>query len=288
MRSQAQHAHPVRSFVVGAPRSGTTVLQSQLASHPFVMSFPESHFFTALRPRRSLEVLGLASRGAWPRYRQFLNSLGVEPEGGPLRRLSMGGLTSAFVATLDSLALKAGCRAWIEKTPDHFDAIDLIEKYVESARFVHIIRDGRDTVASLYAVTRANPGSWGGQWTIERCIDKWNKAVSASLLHANEENHVVLHYEHLVRAPAEVTAAVWTFLGLEPIEFAESRRQRALKSIILDSEPWKKDVASAIDVRPSRFKSVLNEDQQAMVADRLLSIGDLRLPCCSFLDALSG
>ena len=34
-----------RIFIVGCPRSGTTLLQSLLAAHPQIHSFPETHFF---------------------------------------------------------------------------------------------------------------------------------------------------------------------------------------------------------------------------------------------------
>ena len=36
-----------RVFIVGVPRSGTTLIQSLLASHPQIETFPESHFFPA-------------------------------------------------------------------------------------------------------------------------------------------------------------------------------------------------------------------------------------------------
>ena len=37
-----------RIFLVGAPRSGTTILQSLLAAHPKITSFPETKFFQYL------------------------------------------------------------------------------------------------------------------------------------------------------------------------------------------------------------------------------------------------
>ena len=39
-------AAPLRVFLVGVPRSGTTLLQSMLAAHPDIASFTESHFFS--------------------------------------------------------------------------------------------------------------------------------------------------------------------------------------------------------------------------------------------------
>ena len=37
---------PKRVFVVGCPRSGTTLLQSILLTNPSIISFPESHFLS--------------------------------------------------------------------------------------------------------------------------------------------------------------------------------------------------------------------------------------------------
>ena len=63
----------MRVFVVGVPRSGTTLLQSLLAAHSRVASFTESHFwsrhFRAL-PRLSSAVL---TRDPAPRLREFLD-----------------------------------------------------------------------------------------------------------------------------------------------------------------------------------------------------------------------
>ena len=40
-------------FIIGSARSGTTLLQSMLASHPEVYSFPETHFFRGTIPKFS-------------------------------------------------------------------------------------------------------------------------------------------------------------------------------------------------------------------------------------------
>ena len=40
-----------RAFIVSCPRSGTTLLQSLLAAHSDIHSFPESNFFALATPR---------------------------------------------------------------------------------------------------------------------------------------------------------------------------------------------------------------------------------------------
>ncbi len=52
-----------RIFIVGCPRSGTTLLQSVLAAHHDVFSLPETAFFCSVRPSRWVfRRLGLVSR----------------------------------------------------------------------------------------------------------------------------------------------------------------------------------------------------------------------------------
>ncbi|MEQ8960988.1 MAG: sulfotransferase [Coleofasciculus sp. C2-GNP5-27] len=69
-----------RIFLVGCPRSGTTLLQSLLAAHPQIASFPESHFFRHLipefEPKRRL--LGLSSRRGKPHFQRFMREIGHE------------------------------------------------------------------------------------------------------------------------------------------------------------------------------------------------------------------
>ena len=49
-------------FIVGSARSGTTLLQSMLASHPEVYSFPETHFFRGTIPKFS-EIFHFSKKG---------------------------------------------------------------------------------------------------------------------------------------------------------------------------------------------------------------------------------
>ncbi|MCB1121339.1 MAG: sulfotransferase [Verrucomicrobiae bacterium] len=130
-----------RIFLVGCPRSGTTLFQRILASHPQIRSFPETHFFTYYCGR-ALKRLPQFYRNYEPRrlkefkellkYRCRLGS----PQGGEaavknflLEPLELNELKtkliidsylwskgiSQFVKILDDLALSSGCTLWLEK-----------------------------------------------------------------------------------------------------------------------------------------------------------------------------
>jgi len=67
-----------------------------------------------------------------------------------------------FVQIVDAASLKAGRPIWVEKTPDHLFYVKRIQQYIPDAAFIHIIRNGRDTVASLVDAARKFPDVWEG------------------------------------------------------------------------------------------------------------------------------
>jgi LPS sulfotransferase NodH len=165
-----------RVFLVGCPRSGTTLLQSLLAANSCILSFPESHFYEDLFSGWPLlSALGISSRHARPRWNVFLEKIG-HPEMNsilPKHAIFDRQLSGAFVEVLDTLTMKQGKPVWLEKTPGHLRCVDQIEKLVRNARFVHILRSGEDNIASLVAVGNKYPEPWG-RWygTLDRCIQR--------------------------------------------------------------------------------------------------------------------
>lgn len=206
-------------FLVGCPRSGTTLLQSILAAHPDIASFRESKFFHYLlpeyEPRR--RALGLVSRQLRPRLeRYFRDELGRPEMLSRLPRIILRGYyTRNFIEIMYLMTQEQGKRIFLEKTPDHIYKINLIEKLVPRARFIHLVRNGVDVVASLSEITHKYPRPWGGEHTIDMCIDKWKRAIAASYESRHKPNHYLVQYEALVANPRPILENLCQFIGVE-------------------------------------------------------------------------
>jgi hypothetical protein len=169
---RAGSAPPPAPFVVGATRSGTTLLRLMLDAHPDIGIPSETHFIPELvaarekhgaSPERMLELL--TSHRRWGDFHIDPAELAalwddVDPLDGP-------GAVRAFYALY---ADKQGKHRWGDKTPGYVKHMREIQGYLPEARFIHLIRDGRDVALSVLKQ------QWGPQ-TVEAAAEKWRSRV---------------------------------------------------------------------------------------------------------------
>ena len=262
-----------RIFLVGCPRSGTTMLQTVLAAHPEVHSFPESRFYrNVVSQQKLLRHLGVASHHAHARLSEIYVELGLDT-GKLRRRFGVAGYARDLFAALDQAALAAGKPFWLEKTPDHLDHVDAIQQVCPDARFVHLIREGKETVASLLDVTRQYPDAWGREpWSVQRCVTRWCTDVAAALRLQDCPGHLLVSYERFVEAPEAETQRLCTFLGLifDPAMIA--RESAVGEDVVLESEPWKARSGGAIQAGQGKFEQLLTDVEREAV---LAGLGEL-------------
>jgi Sulfotransferase family len=144
-------------FLVGCPRSGTTLLRRIIDGHGEIAMLPETHWI----PRVARAKRGIGTDGTvtdelveWLiAYRRFPR-MKLDPD--EVRALLEPGQTyPEFVAALfDLFGAKRGKRLVAEKTPNYVAEIPALHALFPQARFVHIIRDGRDVCLSVLAWER--------------------------------------------------------------------------------------------------------------------------------------
>ena len=245
----ASSAHPRRLFLVGCPRTGTTLVQSQLAAGAELTSFTESHFFERVFPPPPLDRWQV--RAAAYRLRTFAteNDLAAaagtapfgEADGGP------GAAAAAFTALLDEAATERGRTGWVEKTPDHLFRIGAIQRHVPGAEFVHVLRGPDATVRSLVRASR----DWGKPRSALAFGVKWLLCARLTARCLGRPGHHVVFYDQLVAEPEAGARALYAALGLAWSPDIMSRYREVARDLVVSGETWKFKNFDDIARRPS-------------------------------------
>jgi hypothetical protein len=189
--------------VVGLTRSGTTLLRMMLDAHPEIAVPPETHFVPDLIKAAKQEGAGgesmleaLTSNRTWPDF-------GISEER-MLERLAAidtadeGAAGAAVRCFFEAYAEDQGKPRWGDKTPAYMLSITRIGRALGEARFIHLIRDGRDVALSQTARAineQPPPAEQAGRWV---------KRIRKSRVQAAKlggDRYIEARYEDLVRDP---------------------------------------------------------------------------------------
>ena len=281
---QPESAIDRRIFVVGVPRSGTTLVQSLLAAHSTTTSFTESHFFDRHFTLVPILREPILTRDPTARVREFLaENEETPPEAArwfgsegrsalgprPLLPLRTRRAAQQLLRVLDELTLRRGKSRWIEKTPRHLRYIPFLESVsgVDSeprTSFVHVVRDGLEVVASLHEASKG----WERPYDLNACVRRWNRDVRFSLSRiATPSDHVVF-YEKLTTEPEATLQHLFASLDLDWEPDILERYARTSARLITDEEGWKTGVGRTI--RPSATSGwKLSQEQRDRVSQTL-------------------
>ncbi len=226
-------------FIVGCPRSGTTLLKRMVNAHPQIAITPETHWVPRYYKKRiGVTRDGLVTPDLIPSLLAYYKFPNLKIDAAELEQLLPVGAAvsySAFVSgVFDLYGRHQGKPFAGDKTPGYVQDIALLHELWPSAKFVHLIRDGRDVCLSMLDWDRAyrtagrfrtwadDPVSTTAFWW-ERFVRLGREAgapLGPALYHE-------VHYESLVADPAQESASLCAFLGVEPseamIKFHEGR-----------------------------------------------------------------
>jgi len=177
-------------FICGMFRSGSTLLEQMLASHPGFVAGGESEFFPRLVARE------------FPDYPQGLDSISIEK----LRRWQQQ-------HNEQSMQLFGESSRLTDKRPDNFLYIGLIKAVLPSAKFVVTERDWRDVATSIYSVRLGQSQTYATSLKDIRhyvglqteLINHWEALLGSDLIR--------VRYEDLVLQPQRTVTDLLDWLG---------------------------------------------------------------------------
>ena len=204
-------------FIVGSGRSGTTLVQAIFDQHPELATTHESHFVAPLaKHRRRYE------KGAGFDVDRFLDDLFGDPN---FRRLGIdradlaadfslhapADYSGAVRVVFERFATDHGKPRYADKTPGYVVHIPLLASVFPEARFLHIIRDGRD-VGLSYMETSWGPSDLPAAALYWRTRVGAGRAAGARL---GQARYREVRYEDLVADPGPVIRSLCPFFDLD-------------------------------------------------------------------------
>ena len=202
-------------FIVGCPRSGTTVLTVRLGRHSQVVAPPETHFFELIThfwpPGIKKQPMSNATIKRFlkiPRIRKLDLKLSEV-----INLVDHTDRThrSLFCVIMECLRQETGKPIWCEKSPRNLHHAEKIYKFFPNAKIVHIVRDGRDVANSLRNVfwRENNLAIQAHEWLYNAKIGfELQKRFSHS-------SFLTVFYEEFIEAPEKVLGSICNFVGLK-------------------------------------------------------------------------
>jgi hypothetical protein len=201
-------------LILGVRRSGTTLLRVMLDRHSQLAVPDETYFVPQLADRHLRRV---EAEDFLEDVRRVVDwDLPLDKLRARLRDgMPVGEAIGAVYAVY---AEEQGKPRWGDKTPMYMQNLRLLERLFPDARYVHLIRDGRDAALSFLSMPRGiMTETWMQPRSTADFACQWRTEVAAArrLGARAGERYVEVRYEEVVDDAAGVLRRVCTFAGLE-------------------------------------------------------------------------
>lgn len=251
----APRPEPEAIFIVGVPRSGTTLMRMILGKHSRIAIADENHYLGHVLPRQGVRdhlrqfgdladdatVRRLVARIYSDEFQrgsrlrensQFWRWLARNVPRDELEERLLAGERSergVFTAVLRSYSDRRHKLIFGEKTPAHIRWADTLLEWYPTARIVHMVRDPRAVYRSELKRRNARAESFPYRWLVKapplmrafvlvEVAWAWAAAVShhRTLTRRYPASYRMVRFEDLVRAPDAEIARLCEFLGVSP------------------------------------------------------------------------
>ena len=275
-------------FIIGNPRSGTSLLRSLLNVHPQVCVAPECGFLLWLRPawadrtwdadawsRFALEVLACRKFETWGISIAALERelLAVKPASFPE--------AARVVYAIYARARRKSNAIWGDKNNYYIGQVPEIRSVYPNARFIHIVRDVRDVACSYMELAHKAHGiTYRPELPqdAEAIAREWTMNNQAALDALDGAAQAFIRYEDLVAAPAAAANALFRHLDLEPLLHLDASSHVSSLDEPQEFLHWKAKLTSPVDkVSVGRFRQELSAQDlgriEAVAADLMDRFG---------------
>jgi sulfotransferase family protein len=199
---------PPVPFIVGMGRSGTTLLRLMLDSHSELAIPPETNFAAALDAFEgggaAAAVDAVVASPFWNDYNMSAQELAWRVE-----QRNPANVAEVLRTFFELYAELRGKSRWGNKTPYLLLNMDDVEEMIPEARFVHIVRDGRDVALSTIPL-------WFGPNDVATAARKWSDGLTSARRQAERlSSYTEIRFEELVRDPRPILETLCNFLELK-------------------------------------------------------------------------
>ena len=180
--ARATNGSPRTVFIVGMPRSGTTLLEQVLASHPSVHGAGELLHLS--------ELMASAPGRHWGRgfaYPECLDGISVN---------AANELANEYLSAIAAINSSAACVT--DKLPLNFLLLGMIQVLLPDSRIIHCVRDPLDTCLSCYFTNLAAGNDFTHDQShlglyyrdYQRLMDHWKRVLEVPILEVSYEQVV--------------------------------------------------------------------------------------------------
>jgi len=263
-------------FVIGNPRSGTTLVRLVITTHSAVCIPPECSFivrlfpkyghlqhFTAAQARAFLSDLGGGTLDLAEQWEIALTKMVTSPE--QLTDLSYPEACAHLYCAYAQAKGFGSARIWGDKNNSHSNYIDVLAGLYSKARFVHVVRDGR-AVLNSYKQLNVDPAQKYAPLLPKNTAAvaaRWTDMVDRADRHLTRfaaGRHMTVRYEDILSDFEKTVSELCGFLGLD-YEPAMARFHEANIRHKLEPERynWKANARQPLNVtRASAWRETLS------------------------------